>query len=119
VVEQSILKGNVMKNLKSTLVAVVAAAGLSVAGVAGAQTSDQAPKLVVHYSPASLNTDSGVHKLYSRLVLAAEKVCEVPQAGMFPSDAVLACRKQAMAGAVAQIHNSRLAEISAGYTKIG
>jgi hypothetical protein len=42
-----------------------------------------------------------------------------PQVGKFESRAVIACRKQAVANAVAQIHNSRLAELSASYTKAG
>ena len=106
-----------MVNFKSVLVAALGAASLSAAVVAGAQTSDPAPKLVLHYSPTSLSTDSGVRQLYGRLVLAAEKVCAEPQMGPFPSSAELACRKQAVSEAVAQIHNSRLAEISARYTK--
>jgi UrcA family protein len=108
-----------MINLKSVLTAVIAASGIGLASIAGAQSSDQAPTLVVHYSPASLDTDSGVRHLYGRLVSAAEKVCVEPQVGRFPSEAVIACRKQAVANAVAQIHNSRLAELSSGLTKTG
>jgi UrcA family protein len=108
-----------MVSFKSVLVAAAGVASLSVALVAGAQTSDRAPQLVVHYSPATLSTDTGVRQLYGRLVSAAEKVCAEPQVGRFPSSAELACRKQAMFQAVAQIHNSRLAELSARYTKIG
>jgi UrcA family protein len=107
-----------MKNFKSVLAAALAAAGLGFAAAAGAQVTDQAPSLVVHYSPASLDTDSGVHRLYVRLVAAAEAVCVQPD-GRVPSSAVLECRKEAVAKAVAQIHNSRLAAISAGYTKMG
>ena len=106
-----------MVNFKSGLVAALGAASLSFAVVAGAQTSDQAPQLVVHYSAASLSSDSGVRHLYSRLVSAAERVCAAPQIGPIPSSAELACRKQAVSQAVAQIHNSRLAEISAGHSK--
>jgi UrcA family protein len=108
-----------MANFKSVLIAAVGAAGLGVAVVAAAQTSDQAPKLVLRYSPTSLSTDSGVRHLYGRLITAAEKVCAEPQVGPFPSAAELACRRQAVAGAVSQIHNARLAELSAGYVKIG
>ena len=106
-----------MLNFKSVLVAAAGAASLSFAVVAGAQTSDAAPKLVVQYSPGSLSTDSGVRHLYAQLVSAAEKVCEAPQVGAFPSKAELACRKQAVDSAVAQIHNSRLAEISAAHSR--
>jgi UrcA family protein len=104
----------------TALMAAVCALSLGVAGVAAAQGADSsAPKLVIHYSPSSLTSESGVRQLYGRLVSAAEKVCDQPQAGRFPSEAVLACRKQAMAGAVAQIHNARLADLSARYAKIG
>jgi UrcA family protein len=119
VVKQSLLKGDVMVSFKSVLVAAAGAASLGLAGVAGAQTSAQAPQLVVHYSPATLNTDTGVRQLYGRLLSAAQKVCVEPQVGPFPSSAELACRKQAVSEAVAQIHNSRLAELSSRYTKIG
>jgi UrcA family protein len=109
-----------MVSFKSILIAAVGAASIGFAAAAGAQSSEPAPKLVVHYSPASLSTDGGVRKLYSRLVMAAEKVCEEPQLNRFPTDAEIACRKQAMSNAVAQIHNSRLADLSAGYyPKIG
>jgi UrcA family protein len=108
-----------MLNFKSVL-AAVAAAGIEIAASAGAQTTGaDVPKLVLHYSPASLSTDSGVRQLYGRLVTAAEKVCEAPQVGRFVSDAELACRRHAVAEAVAQINNSRLADLSARYTKTG
>ena len=108
-----------MKNLKSVLVAAAAVAGFGFAAAAGAQSSDnQVRQLAVRYSPASLDTDSGTRQLYARLVSAAGKVCEQPY-GLVTSAAVIDCRKQAVARAVAQIHNSRLAELSAGRAKIG
>jgi UrcA family protein len=106
-----------MVKFKSALIAALGAASLGLSVAAGAQTGDQAPKLVLHYSPASLSTDSGVRHLYDKLVAAAEKVCAEPQMGLFPTNAELACRKQAVSEAVAQIHNSRLAELSAGHSK--
>jgi len=109
-----------MINLKSVLIAAVGAASIGFAAAAGAQAAaDPAPTLVIHYSPASLSTESGVRQLYSRLISAAEKVCEEPQLGRVTNPTVITCRKQAVAGAVAQIHNSRLADLSAGYYKIG
>jgi UrcA family protein len=90
------------------------------AGAAGAQTANaHAPTLVLHYNPASLDSESGVRHLYGRLVLAAEKVCEQPQSGVFASSAVIECRRHALADAVAQIHNARLADLSAAYAKKG
>jgi UrcA family protein len=107
-----------MKNFKSVLAAAAAAAGLGFAAAAGAQTSDQALSLAVRYSPASLDTDSGVRHLYAQLVKAAETVCVQPD-GRLPSTAVLECRRQAVARAVAQVHNSRLADLSASHSKMG
>jgi UrcA family protein len=107
-----------MTYFKSVLIAAAAAAGIGFAAAAGAQSTDQVPNLVVRYRPASLDTDSGVRQLYSRLVSAAEAVCVQPD-GRVPSAAVVECRKQAVARAVAQIHNSRLATMSAGYAKMG
>jgi UrcA family protein len=119
VAKHSLLKGNAMTNLKSVLVAAVAAAGIGFAAAAGAQATDQVPTLVVRYNPASLDTDSGVRHLYVRLVAAAERVCVQPEDSRLPGTAVLECRKQAVAKAVAQIHNPRLAAISAGNGKSG
>jgi UrcA family protein len=116
--KHSLLKGNAMTNFKSVLVAAVAVAGIGFAAAAGAQATDQVPNLTVRYSPASLDTDSGVRQLYARLVSAAETVCVQPDSRV-PSTAVVECRRQAVAKAVAQIHNSRLAAISAGYGKLG
>jgi UrcA family protein len=108
------------KSKVTALVAAVCALGFGVADIAAAQTAGApAPQLVIHYNPSSLTTESGVRNLYGRLISAAEKVCDAPQVGRFPSEAVVACRKQAVAGAVAQIHNARLADLSARYAKIG
>jgi len=117
VIRRQAIRGAALRG--AALSAVVAAAGLGFAVAAGAQTVDNAPKLVVRYSPASLDSDRGVRELYGRLVAAAEKVCVEPQVGRFPSEAVTACRRQAVIDAVAQIHNSRLAELSAHRSKSG
>jgi len=119
VVKHSFFKGKIMKHLKFLAVlAAVSALSCGVAAVADAQTTDQAaPKLVVHYSAASLATENGVRRLYSRLVSAAEKVCGDSETHI-PNASVLACRKQAVTDAVAQIHNTRLAELSTG-SRIG
>jgi UrcA family protein len=108
-----------MKNFKSAAAMAALVVGFGVAGVATAQTDADVPKLSIHYNPSSLATESGIRHLYGRLVAAAEKVCEQPQPGRWASDAVLECRRQAMAGAVAQIHNARLADLSAAYAKKG
>ncbi len=108
------------KSKSAVLMAAVCALGFAAASVAGAQTADtQVPKLVVKYSEASLASESGVRQLYARLTVAAENVCDNLQIGRVANPAVLECRKRAVADAVAQIHNARLAELSARYTKTG
>jgi UrcA family protein len=109
-----------MKHFKSAAALAAVVLGFGVASAAGAQTPDaEAPRLVIHYSPSSLATESGVRRLYGRLVSAAEKVCPQPQVARWASDAVIECRRQALADAVAQIHNARLADMSAAYARKG
>ncbi len=106
------------KSKSAIITAAVCALGFGVASIAAAQTADTSvPKLVVKYAPASLASDSGVRQLYRRLVWAAERVCGEPEFGKFPTDAMVACRKQAVADAVAQIHSQRLVELASGYAK--
>jgi UrcA family protein len=58
--------------------------------------------------------------LYRRIEMAAEKVCVIEPAGSrLPNEAVLKCRKEAIAGAVEQIHNQRLASLHATRNKSG
>ena len=108
-----------MFNFKPVVLAAAAALSVSAMGVAGAQTnSADPPQLVVRYHASALESEGGVRHLYHQLLVAAEKVC--PQTlGRLPSEAVVECRKQAVAGAVEKIHNTRLAALSSGNTKIG
>jgi UrcA family protein len=96
-------------------------AGVMAAGVAGAATSDNdPPSVVVKYSDLSLATDSGVNRLYRRIMSAAREVCPdspIRDFGMLRQ--VEACRNQAIARAVRQIDNSRLAALHASHTKNG
>ena len=107
-----------MNNFKFAVLAMAGSVGLALAGTAGAQAND-APKLVLHYDAASLQTDAGVRHLYTRLSTAAEKVCPQGSSLRFPTAAVVECRRQAMAGAVEQIHNTRLAALSGLSMKTG
>ena len=100
-----------MNKFKVALLAAVGAASLAAAGMAGAQSAD-APKLVVRYDAASLQTDAGVRHLYARLERAAEQVCPNASVGLFPSASVVECRKHAVEEAVAKVHNTRLATLS-------
>jgi UrcA family protein len=96
-------------------VGCVMAAGAASAGAVGAEN----PSRVVQYSPESLATDSGVHALYRRIVSAADAVCPQPSSFRWVSDAVQACRQQAIARAVQQINNPHLAALYAGSSKSG
>src|SRR5277367_4415539 len=94
----------------------VAAAGAAVA----APADDEVYSVVIRFPSTSLSTESGVQTLYRRIEMAAEKVCVIEPAGSrLPNEAVIKCRKQAVAGAVEQIHNQRLAALHAASNKSG
>jgi UrcA family protein len=96
-------------------------AGVVAAGTAGAAPSDNdQPSIVVKYSDLALATDSGVNQLYRRITSAARQVCPdspVRDLGMLRQ--VEVCRDQAVARAIRQIDNSRLAALYATRTKNG
>jgi UrcA family protein len=94
-------------------------AGVLCAGAASAATTDSDPPTVVlHYSDLTLGTESGVDQLYRRIVFAAKQVC--PDEGdLIRQQRAKVCRDQAVARAIAQIHNSRLAEVYAAHAKKG
>jgi UrcA family protein len=96
-------------------------AGVMAAGAAGAATSDNdPPSIVVKYSDLTLATDSGVNQLYRRITAAARQVCpDAPIRDLGMRQQVQACRNQAVARAVRQIDNSRLAALHASHTKNG
>jgi UrcA family protein len=89
--------------------------GLTVASTAGASPADRdVPTVVIHYTVASLATDIGVHALYRRIEMAAEKVCpHAPAASQLPNEALIKCRHDTIAEAVAQVHNPRLVTLYA------
>jgi UrcA family protein len=102
-------------------VALLLLGGLAGVMAAGAATSyDDPPSVVVKYSDLALATDSGVNQLYRRIMSAARQVCpdsSIRDLGM--QRQVEACRNQAVAKAVRQIDNSRLAALHATHTKNG
>jgi UrcA family protein len=106
---------------KTALLMLTVGAGLAAAmGTASAATADQdVPSVVLRYSSESLATDAGVKALYRRLVSASEKVC--PETGRSPwvSDDVRACRREAVARAVAHVNNPHLAALYATSAKNG
>jgi UrcA family protein len=96
-------------------------AGIMAAGGASAARLDSdAPSVVVKYSEQSLATDDGVDALYRRITAAASQVC--PDAGTrnwYLQAAVYRCRNDAIARAIRQIDNSRLAALHAARSKNG
>lgn len=79
-----------------------------------AQTSDEIPQTAVYYSMLDLSTDQGTHALYRRLVSAARAVCPGYDSRDLAAVAQSrACQRDAVARAVVQIGNARLASVHA------
>jgi UrcA family protein len=95
--------------------------GIAGATAAGAATpNEDVPTLKVRYTADTLETDHGAKVLYTRLVHAAEQVCPAEFTGSrLVSPSVQTCRDQAVARAVHQINNSRLAAVYSATTKRG
>jgi len=95
----------------------------SLAGVmaAGAATIDSdVPSVVVKYSDLTLATDNGVNQLYRRITAAAKRVCpDYPLRDLGAQRQVEHCRNQAIAKAIQQIDNPRLAALYAVRSKNG
>jgi UrcA family protein len=96
-------------------------AGVMGAGVACAASPDAGvPTFVVKYSEQSLATDAGVNDLYRRIKYAATKVCpEASIRDLAANRMVQECRDEAVARAIRQIDNSRLAALYASHSKNG
>jgi UrcA family protein len=110
-----------MGKLATKMLLLGGVAGLCLAGAAGAATPlADAPALIVHYSDATLATDSGVRALYHRLAQAAEQVCpSVPSNTRIVNEKIVKCREEALTAAVNKIHNQRLAALHAANWKAG
>jgi len=106
---------------KIALLVLSSFAGVMAAGAASAASpASDVPTVVVKYSVESLATDEGVYALYRRITRAASQVCpEAPMRSLSLRTKVEQCRNQAIARAVRQIDNSRLAALHAGRTKNG
>jgi UrcA family protein len=89
--------------------------GLAVAAASAARASPadrDTPTAIIHYTTASLATDGGVRALYRRIEMAAEKVCpHEPANSQLPNEALIKCRHDTVAVAVAKINNQRLAAL--------
>ena len=78
-----------------------------------AATPDEAaPTVRVSYHDLNLSTDEGTAALYGRIVSAAYKVCQVSDIrDLHQAAAAAQCREQAIARAVRDIDNPRLAAV--------
>jgi UrcA family protein len=96
-------------------------AGIIAAGAASAAGLDSdVPSIVVKYSDQSLATDEGAYAVYRRITLAAEKVCpDVWSKDLSRRAKAKECRDEAVARAIRQIDNSRLAALHAAHSKNG
>jgi UrcA family protein len=110
-----------MRRLKSVLLAVAGGLAVAAAGAAVASPQGDVPTDVVHYTQASLATDSGARAVYQRIAHAAARVCENQHVGdsRLPSHAEMQCREHAIEGAVEKIHNPRLAAVAHVGSKSG
>jgi UrcA family protein len=103
---------------------ITKSAALLLCGFAGmaahAATPDTVPSVAVKYDAQTLSTERGVGELYQRIQLAAKQVCpDQSVRELAAQQQVQACRRQAVARAITQIDNSRLAALHAGHTKNG
>jgi UrcA family protein len=106
-------------NLKITLAMLMCGIGAAAAGVANAVTPDaDAPRIMVKYDPATLDSDAGARALYARLAKAAAEVCPNFEPH-FISPQVQVCRSHALEDAVAKVHNERLVAVYRGANKNG
>ena len=90
-------------------------------GAASAATSEsEATAIVVKYSELSLATDAGVNELYRRILYAAKMACPITSIRDLRSVRLAdQCREQAVARAIRQIDNSRLAALYASNARRG
>ena len=100
-----------MTRFTSTIPLIGALLGIAAASAAFASPVS-APRQVVRYDLATLSSDAGARALYSQISRAAEKVCPNSYS-LLTSGLVQECREQAIADAVAKIHNQRLAAVHA------
>ncbi len=116
-----ITTGAVGRAAKVAMLLLGGLAGLAAAGVAGASVANKdVSSMVVKYSRDSISTESGVNELYSRIKHAAKQVC--PAASGLDLGAlqrVEECRREAVARAIRNIDNSRLAAVYASRTRNG
>ena len=93
--------------------------GASATAYAAAPT-DPSPSVQVSYHDLNLATEQGTQALYARIVSAAHKVCEVRDIRILAEFAAAsACREQAIARAVRDVNNPRLAAVYTAHQRHG
>jgi len=102
-----------------TLGSLVGVLGLASAGAATPRDSEPTA-VVVKYGDLNLATDAGVKALYQRITYAARQACPDPAINdLIFRQRVEDCRSQAVARAIREVDNSRLAALHAGHSKNG
>jgi UrcA family protein len=100
------------------LVGCVLGIGSSMAHAATA--TEDVPSVMVQYSALDLNSDEGARNLYRRITTAARAVCpEADQRDLGGFAQSKACRSEAIARAVRDIHSPRLAALNSARTTRG
>ena len=85
-----------------------------------AAPADPSPSVRVSYHDLDLATEQGTQALYARIVLAARRVCEVSDIRKLAEVAAAnACREQAIARAVRDVNNPRLAALYTAHQRHG
>src|SRR5437588_12932184 len=85
-----------------------------------ADPADPSPSVQVSYHVLNLATEQGTQALYARIVSAAHRVCEVRDIrNLAAFVAASACREQAIARAVRDVNNPRLAAVYTAHQRHG
>jgi UrcA family protein len=109
--------------LRSVRLATIALCAALCAGAGAATPSgatDDGLQVVVRYDDLRLDTDAGVRALHQRVTAAVRRVCpnyDTPDLGR--EKIVRRCRELAMARAVSQIGNERLAALESTLKPFG
>lgn len=98
----------------------VAMSGTGTAFAGGTDSGDATPSVRVSYAGLDLASDEGARILYRRIASAAERVCENPGSRELTATwASRRCERKAIARAIAQVGNPKLAAILASATVHG
>ena len=108
------MKTTILRNTKHITMAAVAAVCLSaVSAVAGAdEVTVDVPARTVHYADLDLGTKAGAAALYTRIRVAAERVCgDGDSRELARVAAAKACVDRAITASVRSVNNPRLTSV--------